>query len=115
MVDAVAIAKALHTRFHVLPYAAATRELPTKETVEQIMHESLAQCDYRTLPQGVRVYPVADSAVEALQQSSIRERYLAQEATPIGGTPEETAQFMAGERKLWSEVIKRANVKIEGN
>lgn len=70
MVDAVAIAKALHTRFHVLPYAAATRELPTKETVEQIMHESLAQCDYRTLPQGVRVYPVADSAVEALQQSS---------------------------------------------
>ncbi len=58
---------------------------------------------------------ISADIAEALQQSSIRERYLAQEATPIGGTPEETAQFMAGERKLWSEVIKRANVKIEGN
>lgn len=70
LVDAVAIAKAMHTRFHVLPYAAPTRELPTEENIEQLIHESLAQCDYRTLPQGLRVYPAASSPVETLQQTS---------------------------------------------
>lgn len=58
---------------------------------------------------------ISADIAEALQQPSIREKYLAQEATPVGGTPAQTAQFMAGERKLWAEVIKRANVKIEGN
>ncbi len=52
---------------------------------------------------------------EALAQPSIRERFLAQEATPVGNSPEEAGAYMASERKLWGDVIKRANVRIEGN
>ncbi len=52
---------------------------------------------------------------EALAQPSIRERFLAQEAKPLGNTPEEAGAYMASERKLWGDVIKRANVRIEGN
>lgn len=52
---------------------------------------------------------------EALAQPSVRNRYLAQEATPIGGSPDETRAFIDEERKRWGEVIRRANVKIEGN
>ena len=29
------------------------------------------------------------------------------------GTPEETAAFVAAELKRWSEVIKRANIRME--
>lgn len=49
---------------------------------------------------------------EALAQKSVRDRYLAQEATPIAATPQEAGAFMARERKLWGEVIRNANVKI---
>ena len=70
LIDAVAIAKALHTKFHVRPYISPIGKFTSNETVEQVIHESLAQCDYRTLPQGLRVYPVAASPVEALQQTS---------------------------------------------
>ncbi|MBM3607173.1 MAG: tripartite tricarboxylate transporter substrate binding protein [Alphaproteobacteria bacterium] len=49
---------------------------------------------------------------EALAQASVRERYLAQDATPIGNTPQEAAQFMAQERKLWAGVIRNANIRI---
>ena len=52
---------------------------------------------------------------EALAQPSIRERFLAQEATPIGSAPEEAGKYMESERKLWGDVIKRANIRIEGN
>lgn len=52
---------------------------------------------------------------EALAQPSIREKFLAQEATPIGGTPEETGKYMASERQRWGDVIKSANIRIEGN
>jgi tripartite-type tricarboxylate transporter receptor subunit TctC len=58
---------------------------------------------------------ISADIAEALAQPSIREKYLAQEATPVGGTPEATAQFMAAERKRWGDVIKQANIKIEGN
>ncbi len=50
---------------------------------------------------------------EALQQKNVRDRYLAQEATPMGTTPEETAKFMDAERKRWADVIKKANIRIE--
>ncbi len=70
LIDAVAIAKALHVKFHVRPCTSTTGKFTPNETIEQVIHESLAQCDYRTLPQGLRVYPVADSPVEALQQTS---------------------------------------------
>lgn len=49
---------------------------------------------------------------EALSQQSVRDRYLAQEATPIAATPQEAGAFMARERKLWGDVIRNANVKI---
>jgi len=58
---------------------------------------------------------ISADIAEALAQPGIREKYLAQEATPVGGTPEATAQFMAAERKRWGDVIKQANIKIEGN
>jgi tripartite-type tricarboxylate transporter receptor subunit TctC len=62
-------------------------------------------------PKAITAKLSADIA-EALKDASVRKRFLAQEATPVGGTPEETAKFIAAERKLWGDVIRQANVRI---
>lgn len=64
-------------------------------------------------PKDITARISADIA-EALKQPAVAEKYLAQEATPVGGTPEQTGAFMAAERKLWGDVIKRANIRIQG-
>ena len=51
--------------------------------------------------------------VSVLKGEDVRRLFLAQSATPIGGTPAETAAFIARETKLWGDVIKQANVKLE--
>jgi tripartite-type tricarboxylate transporter receptor subunit TctC len=33
---------------------------------------------------------------------------------PMGGSPEELAQFQARELVLWREVVRRANITAEG-
>ena len=52
-------------------------------------------------------------AKRAFSTSENRERFAQQGLTTMVGTPEETAAFVAAESKRWSEVIKRANIRME--
>ena len=45
---------------------------------------------------------------------AMQEKLQGMGAKPIGNTPEEFAQFIAAERAKWAQVIKDANVTIEG-
>jgi tripartite-type tricarboxylate transporter receptor subunit TctC len=61
--------------------------------------------------------PVVDwlhaEAKKAFSTPENRERFAQQGLTPMLGTPEETAAFVAAESQRWGEVIKRANIRME--
>ena len=49
-----------------------------------------------------------------MKDPAMVEKLQAMGAKPIGNTPEEFAQFIAAERAKWAQVIKDANVSIDG-
>ena len=49
-----------------------------------------------------------------LKEPAMQEKLQGMGAKPIGSTPEEFAEFIAAERAKWAQVIKDANVSIEG-
>jgi tripartite-type tricarboxylate transporter receptor subunit TctC len=53
------------------------------------------------------------AANEVLRMADIRERFLAQGAEAIGGTPAELNSFLNAERARWKKVIDTANVKLD--
>jgi tripartite-type tricarboxylate transporter receptor subunit TctC len=53
------------------------------------------------------------TANEVLRMPDIRERFLAQGAEAIGGTPAELNSFLTAERARWKKVIDTANVKLD--
>lgn len=50
---------------------------------------------------------------EALKDPEVIKRMADRSATPVGGTPEETAQFIRAETQRWSKVIRDAAVQVE--
>jgi len=50
---------------------------------------------------------------EVLKMPDVRERFLAQGAEAIGGTPAELTTFLNAERARWKKVIDTANVKLD--
>lgn len=52
-----------------------------------------------------------DEVLKALSLPEVQERLAERGLTPIGSTPEELAQHMEEERKVWSEVIERAGLE----
>lgn len=51
--------------------------------------------------------------VEIMKLPDVREKFAAQGAEVVGGTPAEMAAFMTTERARWKKVIDTANVKID--
>ncbi len=45
----------------------------------------------------------------------LTERFLALGVEPVGGTPEQLAQYSRAETRKWSAVIKKANITLEGS
>ena len=56
---------------------------------------------------------LASDATRALKASSVTERFAADSARAVGGTPEQFAAFIVEEQKRWQGVIKRANIVID--
>ena len=56
---------------------------------------------------------IAAEATRALKASSVTERFAADSARAVGGTPEQFAAFISDEQKRWQGVIKRANIVID--
>jgi tripartite-type tricarboxylate transporter receptor subunit TctC len=50
---------------------------------------------------------------KALQSPTLRSRYAALEAEPVGGTPEQFAEFVKKERVKWAEVVKKSGAKVD--
>ena len=50
---------------------------------------------------------------KALQSATLKERYAAIEAEPVGGTPEEFATFVGKETVKWADVVKKSGAKLD--
>ena len=50
---------------------------------------------------------------KALQTPTVKERYAAIEAEPVGGTPEEFAAFVKKETVKWADVVKKSGAKLD--
>ena len=50
---------------------------------------------------------------DALKSPAIRETLITFGSEPLGGTPQEFADFIAAESKKWSEIIRLSGVKLE--
>jgi tripartite-type tricarboxylate transporter receptor subunit TctC len=50
---------------------------------------------------------------KALQSPTLRERYAAIEAEPVGGTPEAFAEFVKKETVKWADVVKKSGAKLD--
>lgn len=54
----------------------------------------------------------ADMAA-VLKEPEIVKRLTDRSATPVGGTPEQTAQFIKAEAQRWGKVVREANVRVD--
>ncbi len=50
---------------------------------------------------------------KALQSPTLKERYAAIEAEPVGGTPEQFAAFVKKETAKWGDVVKKSGAKLD--
>ena len=50
---------------------------------------------------------------KALRTSTVKERYAAIEAEPVGGTPEQFAAFVKNETMKWADVVKKSGAKLD--
>jgi tripartite-type tricarboxylate transporter receptor subunit TctC len=51
--------------------------------------------------------------VKALALPTVRERYAAQDAEPVGSAPEAYAELIRNEVRRWAEVIKASGISID--
>lgn len=56
---------------------------------------------------------LADEAAKAVRTAAVIDRFKADDAEPVGSTPQEYADFVAREQARWKEVIRKANIKID--
>jgi len=50
---------------------------------------------------------------KALQSPTLKERYTAIEAEPIGGTPEQWAEYIKKESAKWTDVVRKSGAKLD--
>jgi tripartite-type tricarboxylate transporter receptor subunit TctC len=50
---------------------------------------------------------------KALRTSTVKERYAAIEAEPVGGTPGQFAAFVKKETVKWADVVKKSGAKLD--
>ena len=50
---------------------------------------------------------------KVLQQPAVREQFERMGVRALGGSVEETANFIAEERRHWGEVIRATNVRVD--
>jgi tripartite-type tricarboxylate transporter receptor subunit TctC len=52
-----------------------------------------------------------EESLKALRASSVTERFANDSAQGVGDTPQEFAAFIAGQQKIWKEIVQRAGIK----
>jgi tripartite-type tricarboxylate transporter receptor subunit TctC len=59
------------------------------------------------------VETINKALVDALGLADVQDRFAKIGVQPVGGSPKETAKFIADERARWGEVVQAANIKVE--
>jgi tripartite-type tricarboxylate transporter receptor subunit TctC len=59
------------------------------------------------------VKKLQEECLKALKSASVTERFAADNAVGGGGPSSEFAAFIAGEQKVWSDIVKRAQIKVD--
>lgn len=54
-----------------------------------------------------------DEAVKVVREPSIRDRFLADGADPVGSTPDQFRAFVSNEIAKWNKVVKASGIKVE--
>ena len=54
-----------------------------------------------------------EESFKALKSSAVTERFATDNAVSGGGASADYASFIAGEQKVWSDIVKRANIKAD--
>ena len=54
-----------------------------------------------------------EESFKALKSSAVTERFATDNAVSGGGASADYARFIAGEQKVWSDIVKRANIKAD--
>jgi tripartite-type tricarboxylate transporter receptor subunit TctC len=94
------------------------RELPDVPTVSEEGLSGFSAIAWNAImaPAGtpdVIVNKINRDIVTVLKDPDIRRRILDLAGDPIGNSPSEAESFIASERRLWAEVIKKSNIKLE--
>lgn len=56
---------------------------------------------------------IQEECLKALKSGAITERFANDNAVGGGGSSAEFAKFIAGEQKIWSDIVKRAQIKAD--
>ena len=54
-----------------------------------------------------------DAAQRAVQLPEVREKFLAQGAEPLSGTPQDAASYMRAEVAKWGKVVKASGARAD--
>ena len=104
-----AIAVGTHERISALPDVPTVAEMGFKnfETSQWYgMHVPAG-----TPPDIVK--RLQEESLKALKSASVTERFATDNAVGGGGPSSDYAKFIAGEQKIWSDIVKRANIKAD--
>jgi len=94
------------------------RELPDVPTVSEEGLSDFSAIAWNAImaPAGTSdliVNKINRDIVTVLKDPDIRRRILDLAGEPIGYSPSEAESFIASERRLWADVIKKSNIKLE--
>jgi len=104
-----AIAVGTQQRISQLPDVPTVAEMGFKDFETSQWYGILAPAG--TPPEIVK--RMQEESLKALKSSAVTERFAADNAVGGGGPSAEFASFIAREQKIWSDIVKRANIKAD--
>jgi tripartite-type tricarboxylate transporter receptor subunit TctC len=121
-VDNVATYTALHREGKLRAIAVASAERwPTLPEVPTMAEAGLA--DFVVPSWGAFAFPtgtpapivakLAEEVRDIHADPAVQRRFLAAGGRAVSSTPEETARFVAAERRRWGEVVRAAAIRVE--
>jgi tripartite-type tricarboxylate transporter receptor subunit TctC len=104
-----AIAVGTQQRIPALPDVPTVAEMGFKNFETSQWYGILAPAG--TPPDVVK--KIQEESFKALKSSAVTERFASDSAVGGGGPSTEFASFIAGEQKVWSDIVKRAQIKAD--
>jgi tripartite-type tricarboxylate transporter receptor subunit TctC len=104
-----AIAVGTQQRIAAMPDVPTVAEMGYKDFETSQWYGILAPAG--TPPEVVK--KIQEESYKALKSSAVTERFATDSAVGGGGPPAEFAAFIAREQKIWSDIVKRAQIRAD--